>query len=868
LSHGRTSTHNAAAPGSRTPSVLPLASLLAGFVLLASAHNAAVPIFEAPDEHLHYFVAQHIAQTGRLPVQERDPALRGPWEQEGSQPPLYHAMAAPILRLTGAELSESDLRYNHRNTMGEPWHRHNENRFVHDPVAEALPWSGVPLAVRLARALSTLLAAGAVLCVWAIASRVVPSRPWLAWVVAAAFAFNPQHLHLAAAMTNDNAMNLLAALALWMLLRVLDGRRDVTTLGLLALSLGLAPLAKLSGLALLGFALVTLAWCAWRERDAAVFVRAAVPVVAAALVLSGPWYARNLALYGSFTGLDYMLPEGVRRVFNGRRWVRGLPGELNGLWRSSWGIFGWFTAMLPEAVFRLLEAGTLVGLVGAGLAASKRAAWVRWGRLAWLCAWWVLAFGGLLRWLTLAKGAHGRLLFPAIAAPLLLLAVGWRTLVPERVGDRALALAASGALLMLSLFALLGVTRPAFARPPTIEAAALPADAVRVDAVFHDSLRLVAYSVPERVKESERLPVTLYWQRIGPIGRDGLVALRIDQRVADPTAGASSGGPSGGGLRTVHGDTYLAYHGRGTTPPDLLPLAVPAPEVDAGGGQGSEDAEARVAAGTAPDGPYVVDRHFPIAPPLAVPEGWTGPPQPIAARLSIHVYDAEAGESWPLTLDGTMAQDVGASVIVDPRGGSSAQAGGASGEPAAGWATAARFGDGAHEIELTIAPAGRPTLSVASVPPLAPVAVPSTGPWSIDAPLRYAPRVEGGGTSPPGGDDRLFARTGVAWRVLIAPGRDLALFTHVVDASGEFVSQADGDPASHGNYPSAGWRTGERLRADVAWSVPAGAPPGARYTVLVGLYERTPEVRRLPAWRADGERWPDDAVPLATVGGP
>ena len=47
------------------------------------------PPFETPDEVYHYAFARHMAQGNGLPVQTA--AGSGPWEQEGSQAPLYYA---------------------------------------------------------------------------------------------------------------------------------------------------------------------------------------------------------------------------------------------------------------------------------------------------------------------------------------------------------------------------------------------------------------------------------------------------------------------------------------------------------------------------------------------------------------------------------------------------------------------------------------------------------------------------------------------------------------------------------------------------------------------------------------------------------
>lgn len=843
----------------------PILILIAAFVLVATAYGVVVPVFESPDEHTHYFVAQHIAHTGRLPVQTTAREERGPWEQEGSQPPLYYLLVAPLVALSGADIDEEDLRYNHQNTMGEPWHSVNENRFVHDPGVEGWPWQGYALAVHLARFVSTALAALAVAALWALARTVVPERPWIAWAAAALFALNPQHLHLAGSLTNDNAMNALAAVTLWLLVRVLDGHDDRPTLYGLALAAGLAPLAKLSGLALLGFVGLTLVWTAWRRRDPSLLIRTAVPIAASALILSGWWYARNMQLYGSLTGLDFMLPEGVRRDFNQDRWIRGLPAELYGMWRSSWGLFGWFTIMLPEWVYRVIEAATVVGIVGAFIAEWRQEwrqdAWVRWPRAAWLILWWAIAFASLLRWLMMAKGAHGRLLFPAIAAPAILLVIGWRMFAPKGLSDKAFALGLAGVMGAFAIGSLGMVIAPAFARP-TLLAAAPPIDAeARVDATFGESIRLIGVEHPERVTEGDLMPIRLYWELVGKPERDGLVAIRVDQtarRLKEGTMPRSASFEDTE-LFTLPGAVYLAYHGRGTTPPDLLPIVL---------GEGRR---------------WVADEHV-ITVPAAVrsykdmPDMTypSMPMMPIAARLSIHLYDREDGESWPVhSADDPAATDVGRTVVIDPL--TSDRLTPESRLPS--WPIA-RFEGAGTAIALYHVTAGPYPYYDSDFdldsPPGAIVTVGGSGTYSDEVePTATVPSAPGEWSGPgsmkeadvairtdPDGPPRNAIR--VVWRAR-GPADDLARFTHVVDEEGNVVAQFDGEPTSHGPYPSRFWRPEEVLVADIPWDVPPDAAPGSIFTILVGLYERTEGSPRVPAYDPAGVRWPNDAVPLRKV---
>lgn len=768
-----------------------LVAVVAAYLSLATAYNAAVPVFEAPDEPQHYFVAQHLARARALPVQSLDEASRGPWEQEGSQPPLYYLLAAPLVSIAGSDLAAGDLPYNHQNTMGHPAIRGNENRFVHPPAREAWPWRGYALGVHLARGLSTLMGAATVIAVWLVGRRLFPSRPesdsgrWLPLAAAALVAFNPQFVATTAAVTNDVAIVLLSTIALVLLLRLADGARDTPTFALLAVVAGLAPLAKLSGLAVVAFALATLAVLAWQTGDRRLLVRGCGWIVLSALVLSGWWYARNLSLYGDVTGLSHMLPPSLRRDFHAERWLRGLPGEIVGLWYSSWGLFGWFTVMLPAWAYAALTGAAAAAVVGLGLAARRRAAWVSWPKLLWLSAWAAIVFASLLRWTAYAKGAHGRLLFPAIAWLAVGLVAGWRGLAGSRAADRALAAAVVAIGAVAAAAALVLVIWPAYAWPASVALDAIPESARPAHVVFDDRLELVAAEVPERATEGDTVPVSLYWAARRPVDRDGLVALRLDQAYAGSSEAST-------GQQVLSGAPHLAHPGSGTAPFALWPPGW-----------------------TAQPDRVVVDRQTVEIPPLAGHDrGATAPYAgrlPVAARLSVHVYDPTSVSSWTAT---------------------------ASGEPAADWSTTV-------VIEPT-----RP-LSLADLPPLTLLARSDAG---VDLYRGSAARQDEPVTR---GEERIAE---VVWLTRSAPAEDLTAFVHLVDAEGRLVATFDQAPATHGPLPTSRWRPDRPIPASLAWRPPQDADAGP-HRLLAGLY-RSPDGARAEIRRADGEPWPDDAVVL------
>ena len=69
--------------------------VLLAYMAISLAYGALNPLFEAPDEHWHFFTAESIAQTGRLPRVEQPP---DEWlGQEAAQPPLYYLLGAALI---------------------------------------------------------------------------------------------------------------------------------------------------------------------------------------------------------------------------------------------------------------------------------------------------------------------------------------------------------------------------------------------------------------------------------------------------------------------------------------------------------------------------------------------------------------------------------------------------------------------------------------------------------------------------------------------------------------------------------------------------------------------------------------------------
>jgi 4-amino-4-deoxy-L-arabinose transferase-like glycosyltransferase len=91
---------------------------------------------------------------------------------------------------------------------------------------------------------------------------------------------------------------------------------------------------------------------------------------------------------------------------------------------------------------------------------------------------------------------------------------------------------------------------------------------------------------------------------------------------------------------------------------------------------------------------------------------------------------------------------------------------------------------------------------------------------------------------------------------------DYTTFVHVIGPDGRIVVQEDKLLRSRAR-PTSSWRVGEVVRDEHQLVLPPDAEPG-HYVVTTGVYYwQTGE--RLPAWDEQGQRQPDDAIPLGSI---
>jgi hypothetical protein len=528
------------------------AALLLACGLIGLQFALLIPLWEAPDAIWHFAFIQHFAAGGGLP-DRADAGLSAPWRQEGSQPPLYYLLAAPLVARVGDADADAVIRFNPHAAVGLVDPGGNPNRMVHS-AAENRPWRGTVLAARLVNVLGLLWGALALWGTWRAATELFPGRQSVALLATAIQGLGPQFLFMAGSTSNDIAAAAAGSLLLWRALALLRRGPDFRRGAWLGLVLAMALLTKLSGLWLLPVAVAAL-WGAGAavertgpddaelERD--VWRRgswqAALSCTLVAAVLAGWWYLRNWLRFGDPTGLPLMLgiilprpqpPDGAR-----------LLTELAAVWRSYWAVFGWFNLPAPDWLYRCFDLLCLGGLVGLALRWRALGRLARRG-LALAGLLFLLNLAGVIAWARL-QYPQGRLLLPAGGALSLLLAVGLVGGLAEASGRRwAWGLAV---LLGLTSLALLhGRILPAYRPDPPRRVSEAAETAPHVP-VFGGRLALTGVgSLPEpetdreglllppapgrswgRLGAGSALDVALEWQALTPIDRDYSVFLHL-----------------------------------------------------------------------------------------------------------------------------------------------------------------------------------------------------------------------------------------------------------------------------------------------------------------------------------------------------
>lgn len=498
-----------------------VAALAIGHLLLAGAYSVWNPLGEAPDEADHFAFVTYIGRNWALP--------EGTRVTQSKHPPFYHATAAALAAL-GAPADNRFFRAN-PDVSFTPADNWSPNFFIHTRL-EAWPWQDGSRGAHLARLWSVLLSTAAVLACYGLLATAFPEHLGVALTATGVLAFLPEFAFIGGSVNNDNAAALFGTLSLWGGLAIYRGGGRWRPGWWTPVALGVGLLAKVSTSALwpvVGLAIVlgaareqaqiapgTTSWvrsifAAWRR-----WLITGLIVFIPAVLIAMPWLLRNWRLYGDLLGMEL-----VRQTVDQRTQPWAMADTvwlLKGWFVSFWGKFGGAGHIpMPGWIYWGMAAMTGVAVTG-----CVRAWWLpgwraRRTELALLALAVVAVAVGIWRYSLLALGTdQGRLLYPALAALVGLFVVGLAAWTPPRLAHTGAIVLVFG-MLCLGIYGLVGVIRPAFARPEPV--AALDANATGVEPVGFGELALAGWSLAEQ-------PI-LYWEATTQPTQDWRTNLRV-----------------------------------------------------------------------------------------------------------------------------------------------------------------------------------------------------------------------------------------------------------------------------------------------------------------------------------------------------
>ena len=444
--------------------------LLGVYLLLAVGYGLINPLFEAPDEHHHFFTAIWIVQTGTLPAvpQPAGPAATfvpqtaiewlGP---EAAQPPLYYLLAAVLIAPFDLSQAHQLTIPNLFSQLGDGSAPTNRNAFVH--VQEQWPWPPHVWAAHLLRMVSAVIGLVVLLAIYHTALLLWPAVPQRARWATAVVALLPQFTFQFSTISNDVLITALASLALYQVVKIERGDRDTGNasrgqLLLLALTCGAAALTKNQGLLLIGWVFVGLFLTQWgRVAEAQRSRGNQLPItndqlpitqhlalstfyfLLPSLALAAPLWWRNWGLYGDFTAANqFVLIAHGDRGFT----VWESLAQWPSVWNSLFAVFGWFNILAPRWVQwvwgGVVVTGVTLGMLDMGCWIKQRISSFSlftspFLLLTFLAGWAGLVTAALVAFNMQTPAAQGRLLFPTLL-PLALL-VGYGLSVSRSVGQ-------------------------------------------------------------------------------------------------------------------------------------------------------------------------------------------------------------------------------------------------------------------------------------------------------------------------------------------------------------------------------------------------------------------------------------------------
>ena len=502
------------------PSYLPIAIILLAFVTLSTAASIINPLHEATDELRHYRFVRYIVQNKALPVQG-ELGCRA----QSHHPPLFYAISA--LATTGIDTGR-DVCYS---PPENPFWAYrywevsddNKNQYLHGS-DEAFPWRGEALAAHIVRFINVLMGAGTVYLTWLIGRAIWPKRPYLALGGAAFVAFNPMFVYMAGAINNDVIAALTGTAVTLTCIQLLQdsnglSRRWGMKLGVL---FGLALMSKFNLTAVAPLIALAATIVAYQKKQWRQWLEVGLLTVFVATLLAGWWFVRNQILYDEPTGFERLTELwGVRDPSES---FGVAIFELDYLWTSLWGRFGYGQIPMPDTIYIALRWFIGFSLVGLLVPLTRRVSISNQApiqrqtlrvSLLLLALDIVLFFAVVFNYLLVSPaGPMGRFFFPALPALSVLTFYGlsqWGSLFKSSKWEARTAVFTNIIMAILTVISLTVYLAPAYAKPQTFDQnRTIPNP---INAQFDAFVNLRGYKIsPTTLHPGDPINIDLYWE--------------------------------------------------------------------------------------------------------------------------------------------------------------------------------------------------------------------------------------------------------------------------------------------------------------------------------------------------------------------
>ena len=244
-----------------------------------------------------------------------------------------------------------------------------------------------------------------------------------------------------------------------------------------------------------------------------------------ALATGSWWFWRNWRLYGDPTALRPML------TLVGLRTEPAAPlGQAWLMFRSFWGQIP--CSFYPPPFYLLYAVLALVSVCGLVLVLLRLALAEGVPTLI-LAGWFLLVTVAWVRWDRTTPAPGGRLLFPALPAVALLMALGVTRLTRGKL--RVAYWMIIGLLGLSAVWTVAGILPRFFAPPPRFQDASAIQANRPLNASFGSEIGLLGYDL-EHGDEEPALDVRLYWQSQAPMSEDYVLALQLVSPAVGDTA--------------------------------------------------------------------------------------------------------------------------------------------------------------------------------------------------------------------------------------------------------------------------------------------------------------------------------------------